>query len=65
MRGADVVILPDNDEPGRKHADKVADTLHSIAKRIRRLELPALPPKGDILDWIEAGGTAAELNELI
>jgi len=63
--GADVVILPDNDEPGRKHAEQVADSLKGIAKSIRIVQLPGLPPKGDVSDWIEAGGTALELQYLI
>jgi hypothetical protein len=31
---------------------------------VRILELPGLPPKGDVADWIEAGGTLARLYEL-
>jgi hypothetical protein len=28
--------------------------LAGTAKRARILELPGLPPKGDVVDWIEA-----------
>ena len=42
LRGADVVILPDNDEPGRKHVDVIGSSLQDIATRIRVLVLPAL-----------------------
>jgi len=52
LRGADVVILPDNDDPGRKHAEQVARSLHGIAARVRVLELPGLPEKGDVFDWV-------------
>jgi putative DNA primase/helicase len=65
FRGADVVILPDNDPPGRDHAETVAKTMQGHAKRIRVVRLPDLPPKGDITDWVEAGGTADELAKLI
>ncbi len=65
LRGKDVVILPDNDEPGRKHADKVAEALRGIAKSIKIIELPGLPEKGDVSDWIDAGGTKEVLHELI
>src|SRR5262249_53384629 len=51
LRGADIVILPDNDDRGREHAQAVADTLQGSAARVRLLELPKLPPKGDIVDW--------------
>src|SRR5262249_11416724 len=60
-RGADVVILPDNDEPGRKHAKQVAQALYGIAASIKVVELPGLPPKGDVTDWIWDGGTREQL----
>ncbi len=64
LRGTKVVILPDNDEPGRKHAQQVAKSLHGKAKSIKILELPGLPPKGDVSDWLAAGGTKEELLRL-
>lgn len=63
--GRDVVILPDNDEPGQKHAVKVTDGLKGSANSIQCLELPNLPPKGDVLDWIAAGGTKEQLAALM
>lgn len=65
LRGRDVVILPDNDDAGRKHAVQVADSLAGIANSIRVLELPGLPQKGDASDWIAAGGTADALLGLL
>jgi RecA-family ATPase len=53
--GADVVILPDNDDAGRAHARLVATKLHNVAASIRILELPGLPEKGDVSDWLDAG----------
>ena len=32
FKGKNVTIIPDNDEPGRKHARIVADNLEGIAK---------------------------------
>jgi Protein of unknown function (DUF3631) len=64
FKGADIVILPDNDEKGRKHEKLVAARLKSAAKRIRTLELSNLPPKGDVVDWIAAGGTREQLRQL-
>jgi putative DNA primase/helicase len=57
LSGASVVILPDNDEPGRRHAEEVARSLHGKATSVKVLELPNLPEKGDVSDWLEAGGT--------
>jgi hypothetical protein len=65
LAGADVVIMPDNDPAGREYADAVAASLQGIATSIRLLELPGLPPKGDIIDWERNGGTVERLHELI
>lgn len=65
FRGADVVIAPDNDEPGHKHRDIVGTSLQGIAATVHVLELPGLPPKGDIKDWAKIGGTREKLDELL
>ncbi len=65
LRGRHVVILPDNDEPGRAGAEKNARTLHGVAASIRILALPGLPADGgDVCYWLAAGGTADELRRL-
>ncbi len=64
LRDRVVVLLPDNDEAGRKHAAVVGRSLHGIAGEVRVLDLPDLPPKGDVSDWLTAGGTAEELRRL-
>lgn len=63
--GKDVVLLPDNDEPGRAHVLKVAAQLHGKAARIRILELPGLSAKGDASDWIQSGGDAKQFSDLV
>jgi AAA domain len=65
LRGAEVVILPDNDKAGREHADVVGASLQGIAAAVHVLELPGLPSKGDIIDWASAGGTREQLDELL
>jgi Protein of unknown function (DUF3987) len=57
LRGRVVVILPDNDEPGQKHAAAVATALLGVVASVRMVELPGLPEKGDVTDWRDAGGT--------
>lgn len=64
LRDRHVIIIPDNDEPGRKHAEQVASSLYGIAKSIRILELPDLPPKGDVSDWLDGGWTHEQLKAL-
>jgi hypothetical protein len=63
--GADVIILPDNDDAGRNHRDVVAGSLRGAAARVRVLDLPDLPPKGDVSDWLAAGGDAQALYRLV
>jgi len=65
LADADVVILPDNDEPGERHCEAVARSLAGIAARVRVLRLPDLPTKGDAYDWVHAGGTAEQLRQLV
>ena len=65
LRGARVVILPDNDEPGREHGQTIAQALQGIASEVRVLDLPDLPAKGDVSDWFEGGGTAGDLKALV
>lgn len=65
FQGRRVCILPDNDDPGRKHAKQVAEHLRKGAATVRILELPNLTPKGDVSDWLATGGTAADLLALV
>ena len=64
FRGADVIIFPDNDEAGEKHARDVEKSLRCVAARVRIVRLPGLPPKGDVCDWLAAGGTVEKLAQL-
>jgi predicted DNA-binding protein (UPF0251 family) len=65
LRGADVVLVPDNDEPGFRHISDVGTSLVGVAARTRVLLLPGLGPKGDIKDWLAAGGTREQLDALV
>lgn len=64
LSSAKVVILPDNDEVGKEHAEIVANSLWGIAKEIKILNLPNLQEKEDVSDWLEKGGTKEELERL-
>lgn len=63
--GAEVVILPDNDEPGREHARKVANQLIDRGCRVKVVELPGLLEKGDVSDWFKAGHSKEEMLTLV
>lgn len=53
LSGKRVCILPDNDEPGRKHAANIEAALKGKAKSVRTVNLPGLPDKGDVSDWLK------------
>ncbi len=65
LAGAAVVILPDNDEPGEKHAHAVAQELTAAGSIVKIVRLPGLPKKGDVSDWLASGGTAPALDRLV
>jgi hypothetical protein len=55
--------------PGQDHAHAVAASLIETAGRVRYLDLaqhwPQMPDKGDVSDWLAAGGTADALYALV
>jgi putative DNA primase/helicase len=69
LRDADVVLLPHNDDVGRDHGNRIAASIHGIAKRIRVLDIakewPECGEGQDISDWLAAGGAAPKLTALI
>jgi putative DNA primase/helicase len=69
LKGANVVLLCDNDNAGRSHVAKVAASLKAYAAQVRTLDLakhwPGCPPKSDVSDWFAADGTPEKLQKLI
>lgn len=65
LTNADVVILPDNDTPGKSHGEQVAASLVSAGATVKVVNLPGLPEKGDVSDWLDKGGDLDELETLI
>ena len=57
FKGARICIIPDNDETGRKHQELYAAKLAPVAKQLVTLDLPGLPEKGDLSDFIAAHDT--------
>lgn len=59
LRGADVVVVPDQDDPGERHAEWVISTLRGVAKSVK----VSCPASGkDLADWIEAGASVADIE---
>ena len=69
LRGADLVIMGDNDDAGRAHVEATASMSVGIAGRVRVLDLAkhwlACPKGGDVSDWLKAGHTREQLDALI
>jgi DNA primase len=59
-----VAIIPDNDDSGRRHAKEVVESLARVGVKAKILELPGVPEKGDVSDWLNAGGSKDELIQL-
>ena len=59
LKDRTIIILPDNDEPGRKYAEMCARNLHEVAN-VFIVDLSKawaeMPPKADISDMAEAMG---------
>jgi putative DNA primase/helicase len=61
-----IVIVPDRDEPGEKYASEVSRlAITAGAQSVKICRLPGLPPKGDVVEWLESGGTPARFAELL
>ena len=65
LRDRIVVLIPDNDEPGRELMKRAGEHLWLHTRTCLWCELPGVPEKGDVSDWLDAGGTSKQLNELV
>jgi len=61
FEGKEVSIIPDNDEPCRKHAIDVARKLHYHAKSVKIVTLPEAGGVKDVSDWLARGGNKEKL----
>ncbi len=60
-----IVISRDNDQPGLHHALNCAHELWDVAKGIKIINPMPDRAKGDIADWVEAGGSREQLLAMI
>jgi hypothetical protein len=51
--GKKVIIIPDNDDPGGKHAERVAKAVQPFAAGIKVVNLPGLDEHGDVSDYLQ------------
>ncbi|MEN6408010.1 MAG: hypothetical protein ABFC77_16265 [Thermoguttaceae bacterium] len=65
LAGKEIIVLPDHDGAGQQYAETVIGILENLrpAPTIKIVELPGLPPKGDIDDFIQKAITTKENND--
>jgi hypothetical protein len=61
----ELVILPDADQSGLAHAERVAAASFAIDMQVKLVRLPGLRAGADAYDWLHDGGTVAELLKIV
>lgn len=62
----EVIIMSDNDGPGKQYATKIANALCGRVKSLKVVELPGLQESEDIIDWTKIpGNDKSKLIELV
>ena len=64
LRGCVVYVLPDFDEAGEGHARLVCGALTGVARRLKVVRLPGLPPGGDVREWLGTHDRRELITEL-
>lgn len=64
FKGANVVILPDNDNPGKELAERVKKDISDVVKSVK-VVITSQKDKGDVTDYIQEGHTKEDLLRLI
>jgi len=62
LKGARVIVVADNDEPGLRHAHAVVDELQKAEIPVKLRVAPA--PYKDVSEFLGAGGNLTDLQEL-
>jgi predicted P-loop ATPase len=70
LRGRRARLWPDNDDTGKKHMQRIAGALGSIAAEVVVLPIPeGVPPKGDAFEWVglrrQQGKSAEDVRQEI
>jgi hypothetical protein len=66
FRDRRIIVLPDADTPGRKHAQKVARALDPVAKSVKVLDLfPERSDGSDVSDWLKDDAVGVRLIKAV
>lgn len=64
FKGADIVILQDNDQPGEKLTKEIIAALKEVANSIKVIVPDKSREKADIADFFQSGGTLEQLEKM-
>ena len=62
LAGREVILIPDNDKPGRERTARIA---RALLGRVTRLVILELEGAKDVSEWFERGHSELELIELV
>ena len=65
MQGADVYILADNDEAGKRVAETIQNDIKTVAKSSKIIVPMPDTPKADITDYFNAGHSKQEFEQML
>jgi hypothetical protein len=65
VQGKNVVLVPDNDQPGEKHMATIAASIVDVAKSVKIVRLPLKNEGDDLEQYLAAGGTREQLLALV
>lgn len=65
VKGANVIVLADNDKPGIAVANTILNDIQSVVKSVKVIVPMPDIPKADITDYFEAGRTKEEFEQML
>ena len=65
MQGAEVFILADNDEPGKRVAETIQNDIKAVVKSSKIIVPMTDAPKADITDYFSAGHSKQEFEQML
>lgn len=65
VQGAEVFILADNDEPGKRVAETIQNDIKAVAKSSKIIVPMPDTPKADITDYFSAGHSKQEFEQML
>lgn len=65
LTGRQIVLWPDNDQPGREHMRRIAEGLAGIVSGVRSVAWAEAPEHGDAADFLAGGKAAADVLALL